>query len=76
MQSKIVEEEKKELPFPKLMKSTVKELVILATGNTEEYIVGTAVYSNGHHAVTLGYRSSTWMSEIFEDFDGTIELSN
>lgn len=60
------------------MKSTVKDLVILATatGSTEEYIVGTVVYSGEPHDITLGYRSTIWIAETFEDFDGTIELSN
>lgn len=63
---------KKERDFPKLMisKHNKTTLVLLCTP-TE----GTVLQSNGIHA-HVGYHSAIFKSSLYEDFEGSITISN
>lgn len=71
MKSIIKEGNTSDKGFPKLMIFHDKSFIVLFNNRDE----GTVVYCNdGVH--DLGYYSVTWSTELFEDFNGTIELSN
>ena len=57
--------------YPKLMKSTVSDLVVLFN----EYGSGTVVVADAFSS--LGAHEDTyWDMDVFEDFHGSITLSN
>ena len=57
----------KERPFPKLMKGTMENELILMTKS------GTGMAISG---CRVGYRSDCWHMASFKDFEGSITLSN
>lgn len=60
-------------PFPKLMKHSHHELVVLMT----ETGVGTVVYRTvDSEAPRLGKHSCSWVMENFENFGGQVLLEN
>ena len=59
---------KAERPFPKLMITQKGTLVLFTSAG-----VGTVLKGVDH---TIGYHSSDFDSECFEDFEGEITLSN
>ena len=63
-------EEVKELKFPKLMKHTMSNLVILFEGECK----GTVLIGNDNYS--LGHTSSGWYSNDFEDFNKKLTLTN
>ena len=75
--------EKKEMAFPKFMKSTVADVIVLMEGETPHtYLMtpgdlgtGTCVGSNSP-CYTVGEHSETWSINMFVDFDGEVILSN
>ena len=73
MESKKIEREVKEKEeYPRLMKSTKTELVVFMTKKGEGFVV-----FEGDSFHQLGkYRDDWNMEKNFEDFQGTIELSN
>jgi len=69
--NKIEREVKKKEEYPKLMKSTVTGLVLLMTKEGEGLVVFTEKTSR-----KIGEYDDGWDMRNFEDFNGTIELSN
>jgi len=65
---------KKEIPFPKLM-VTKRGTVILATGMCGSDIRGTRLVVADEES-TIGYHSNAWTASEFEDFNGSITMSN
>jgi hypothetical protein len=59
------------LPFPKLMISRTNDLVVLMTapGHGTVVGVGSSTWFEGDH-------KTSWMTEDFDDFQGTVTLSN
>lgn len=64
------EQPKEEKPFPKLMKHSCSELIVLFYKHKE----GTVVASYGGH--TIGKNSCTWSIENFTDYNEPITLQN
>ena len=62
-------EEVKEKEFPKLMISRTDVVVIMSEFRTGIVVSGGDVYK-------IGYHSESWCIEDFEDFNGTLTLSN
>lgn len=60
---------KKTLDFPKLM-CTDTSLIVLFTGEN----TGTVIVPNNAH--TIGDHLDIWDMELFNDYEGTIELKN
>ena len=80
MRSEIVEGKKKESKFPKLMVNREANLVILVTEQNKSSFSGKTVYTgmavhvNEESCYRIGEFNSDWTD--FEDFHGTIKLSN
>lgn len=66
------EKEVKNIPFPKLMKSTINEAIVLFYKDGEGIVVSNS--NDGEYR--LGYLSSTWIMQNFRDFNGSITLQN
>lgn len=64
--------EKKERPFPKLMEGIRTGSVYLMTSKTN----GLLVHVNGTHPQYVGYYIHNACVSDFEDYDGTVTLSN
>lgn len=62
----------KELPYPKLMKNKVTDLVVLFTAQG----VGMSIYKGNSLNGFLGEYSKNWSCEQFEDYTGEVTLSN
>lgn len=60
--------------FPKLMVSIDLGFIILAISETAFNISGTILYGNG--CWPYGYNSNKWVRKCFQDFEGSITLSN
>ena len=60
--------------YPILLEATISDLVILATQETESYVVGTVVVTGGIYDV--GYYSQAWSIDSFAPYTGTITLEN
>lgn len=57
--------------FPKLMKSTFSDTIVLMTS----YGTGTVVMcEKGFHGI--GHYSNIWDMSVFEDYDGSVVLQN
>ena len=59
-----------EIGYPKLMIDSYKKVVLM-----QECGWGFVV-ANGEGSCAVGYHSDSWNMEAFEDFAGSIELSN
>ena len=70
IKSKVVEKDK--LKYPKLMVSKLEGTVVLMYSKTSGIVVG----NTGDCQSEIGYYSEFWDTNCFEDFDGTVELSN
>lgn len=63
--------------FPKLMRSMANDLIIIATGESDQGYAGIVVSGNLQAtAYTIGYVGTTWRRDIFIDFEGAITLRN
>ena len=72
MKSKIVKlESKKNLYFPKLMKGCNSGVIVLFHEDRKGQVVNGQAGNTG-----LGYYHEEFNMEFFEDFNGTIKLSN
>lgn len=58
------------ISYPKLMKSKAYAHIVLFTGHKMGTVMKTSVY----HSV--GYFSDTWAMDGFEDYEGSITLTN
>jgi len=58
--------------FPKLMKSTVSSVIVLMS--TPEK--GTVISGVSNKGWGIGHYADNWIMRDFEDFNGTVELSN
>lgn len=70
--------EKKERPFPKLMKSRCSGAIILATGRDRDRdYTGIIVSGKSSCGETIGWgNNKAFDKNYFEDFEGTVTLSN
>lgn len=68
MKSTVEVKKAKDLPFPKLMKSTRSDKVVLF----EKYRCGTVVSDHKD----MGMYSEIWLMQNFRDFDGSVTLEN
>jgi hypothetical protein len=72
MKSKAVElGSKKVLHFPKLMISCTSSAIVLFEENKKGQIVSGVTIGKG-----LGWYYEDWNMDFFQDFNGTVELSN
>ncbi len=65
------DKETKEPTYPKLMKATNTEEVVLFTEESNGIVVCMGVTGQG-----LGYASRAWNMSVFEDYTGEVILSN
>jgi len=77
MKSVIKENKNKEDKFPKLMIKKTSSLIILAIHKNNNFLKGIVVYVEPKKKLLhVGTYEEDWCSDMFENFDGTIELSN
>ncbi len=63
-------------PYPKLMTSGAGGSIILFTSPKEGTIVGRNNNCEYPNNKPIGYHTTDWIPSNFEDFNGTVELTN
>jgi len=72
MKVRVIEnEEKEEMPYPKLMEGNSGTIVLM-----EARGCGTSLRLGKYSSIRLGEYSQDWAMDCFKDFEGKLELSN
>ena len=73
IESTVGEQEPQEpKPFPKIMKATDNDTIIIVYGELDDRLIGTVISGNAH---SIGFPSA-WIKTNFEDYNEPITIKN